>query len=94
MAVDKENSKLGDIARLLFVWQNRLFRKRSFPVDIFGKKMEYILSAYHLYGIFGQNFPTNGTGLFLLKETEREWAVPFDILMNSGRARVKKQMVQ
>ena len=30
--------------------------------------MSVILGAYHLNGIFGYNFPTNGTGFFLLKE--------------------------
>ena len=34
--------------------------------------LHYCTVPYHLYIIFVQNFPTNDTGLFLLKETERE----------------------
>ena len=28
-----------------------------------------IRSAYHLYGNFGENFPSNGTGIFLVPKT-------------------------
>ena len=30
-----------------------------FPYDL-------MMSAYHLYGNFGENFPANGTGIFFL----------------------------
>ena len=36
-----------------------------------------ISSAYHLYGNFGENFPSNGTGNFFASKQELDWIVPF-----------------
>ena len=37
----------------------------------------HILSAYHLYGDFGKDFPSSGTGiLFWHRKQERDWLVP------------------
>ena len=34
-------------------------------------------SAYHLYGNFGENFPSNGTANFFASKQELDWIVPF-----------------
>ena len=35
----------------------------------FDRGMVVLLSAYHLYGNFGEKFPSNGTGIFFGTKT-------------------------
>ena len=40
--------------------------------------LPFSLSAYHLYGNFGEKFPLNGTGIiFWHRKQEQDWVVPF-----------------
>ena len=42
------------------------------------KELYSTLSAYHLYGNFGEKFPSYGTGIFFWhRKQERELVVPF-----------------
>ena len=36
-----------------------------------------ISSAYHLYGNFGENFPSHGSDTFFASKQELDWIVPF-----------------
>ena len=61
-----------------FTYLKQVWRKQ-FPVDIIFVAFLEIWSAYHLNGIFGSFFWTNGAAIFSSKETNWiDWTVSFD----------------
>ena len=69
-------------------WQYRL-RRIPLVEIIFLMYMQiipiiiHILSAYHLYGNFGENFPSSGTGIFF--GTENRNGIDLYPLQNTGK---------